>query len=133
MKGTWKTVAAGILNLISGVFLLIGGIILVSALVPPAKATPWADYAAYSMGLSGTPDTSFVTAFIVTLAMVLIIPGIISILGGICAIKRKIWGMALAGAISTFVYLPPLGLSSLVLIALSRRVFTGSQLTVNPR
>jgi len=75
------------------------------------------------MGLSGTPSASFVTTFIVTLAAVLIVPGIVSLLGGIYALKRSVWGLALAGSISTFLSSTPLGIPAIVFTALSKKEF----------
>ena len=123
MERTWKPTTAGILNIISGVFFLIGGITVLSLLGQPIMATPWASYAMYSMGLSGTPSASFVTTFIVILATVLIVPGVVSMLGGFYSIKRSVWGLALAGSISTFLSSVFLGIPAIVFIALSRREF----------
>ena len=90
MGKTWKPMTAGIINIVSGTFFLTGGIIIVSLHNQPTMAAPWAGYAMYSMGLGGTPGASFVTTFIVTLAAVLIILGIVSILGGIYSLKRSL-------------------------------------------
>jgi len=49
--------------------------------------------------------------------------GIISLLGGIYALKRNLWGLALAGSIFAFFYLPPLGMPAIVLTALSKKEF----------
>jgi len=123
MKRTRKPTTAGILNIISGAFFLIGGIVIVSLLVQPATATSWASYAMYSMGLSGAPSTSFVTTFIVILGTAVIVPGIVSLLGGIYAIERSIWGLALAGSISTLLSSTPLGIPAIIFTALSKKEF----------
>jgi len=123
MERTWKPTTAGILNIISGVFFLIGGITVLSLLGQPIMATPWASYAMYSMGLSGAPSASFVTTFIVILATVLIVPGVVSILSGVYSIKRSVWGLAIAGSISTFLSSVFLGIPAIIFIALSKREF----------
>ena len=123
MKRTWEPVIAGILNIISGAFFLVGGIIIVGLLGQPTLVTPWASYTMYSMGLSGTPSESFVTKFIITLAAMLIIPGVVSILGGAYCLKRSAWGLALAGSISTFVFTIFLGVLAIALTALSKKEF----------
>ena len=123
MKRTWNPAIAGILNIISGAFFLIGGIIIVGLLDQAALATPWASYTMYSMGLSGTPSESFVTTFIITLAVVLIITGLVSISGGVSCLKRSVWGLALAGSISTFVSTIFLGIPAIALTALSKKEF----------
>jgi len=123
MLTTWKPITAGILNIISGAFLLIGGIIVLSLLNQPRVAVPWASYAMYSMGFEGEPSSSFVTIFIVILAIAIIIPGVVSTIGGICSIKRRLWGIALAGSVSTFLMLFVLGIPTIALTAISKREF----------
>ena len=123
MERTWKPTTAGILNVISGTCFLVGGITVLSLLGQPVVATPWAGYAMYSMGNSGAPSASFVTTFIVILAIALVVPGVVSILGGIYSIRRSVWGLALAGSISTLLASVFLGVPAIVLITLSRREF----------
>ena len=123
MERTRKPTTVGILNIISGAFFLVGGITVLSLLGQPIMATPWASYAMYSMGLGGAPSASFVTTFIVILALVLIVPGVVSILGGVYSIKRSVWGLALAGSVSTFLSSVFLGIPAILFIALSRREF----------
>ena len=123
MLKTWKPTIAGILNLISGAFLLFGGIIIISMLGQSKIAMPWASYAMYSMGLEGEPSSSFVTTFIIILAAATIFLGVVSIIGGTYSIRRRLWGVALAGAISTFFSLFVLGIPTVVLTAISKREF----------
>ena len=58
--------------------------------------------------------------------------GLIAIAGGILAIRRKVWGLALAGAICAIVpphpwgyliWTPALGILAVVLVALSKNEF----------
>ena len=100
-----------------------GGITVLSLLGQPLIAMSWASYAMYSIGLGGTPGASFVTIFIVVLAALLIVPGVIYILGGVCSIRRNVWGLALAGSISTFLSSGFLGIPAIIFIALSKREF----------
>ena len=123
MERTWKLTTAGILNIVSGACFLIAGIVIVSSLGQPIMATPWASYALYSMGLSGTPSASFITTYTIVLAALLIVPGIVSLLGGIYALRRSVWGLVLAGSIFTFFYLIPLGIPAIITTALSKREF----------
>jgi len=123
MLKTWKPTTAGILNIISGAFFLIGGIIVLSLLDQPRVAVPWASYAMYSMRLEGEPSSSFVTTFIVILGTAALVPGVVSIVGGIFSIKRRLYGMALAGSISTFLSSFVLGIPTVVLTAVSKREF----------
>ena len=123
MSRTWRPTTAGIINLVCGTFLLIGSVAVFSAWDTPT-ATSFAGYVMYSMGQSGTPDTSYVNTVIVVIALACMIPGIISILGGIYSIKRQFWGMALAGSISSFIYLLFFGLPAVVFTVMSKREFS---------
>jgi len=48
--------------------------------------------------------------------------GIIAVVGGVCALRRKKWGLALAGAICSLVAFP-FGIPAIILVALSRGEF----------
>ena len=112
--------AAGILNLVAGVFFLIGGIAIAGLSgTPTAEAV--AGYVEYSLGPGVTP--ALVTMVISILSAWLIILGIVSALGGVYALKRSLWGLALAGSISTFISSIFLGVPAIILTALSKREF----------
>ena len=122
MSRTWKPTTAGIINVVCGSFLLISGVTLLS-LWSTSTATSFAGYVMYSLGHIGGPDTSYTNTVVTIIALACIIPGIISILGGIHSIKRRLWGVALAGSISTFVYLLFFGVPAIVFTALSKDEF----------
>jgi hypothetical protein len=79
---TWKPTTAGILNIIAGAMAIIGG-----ALVAPM----WRMMTWPHMGMSVQP--------LVGSAIPMIILGVVAIVGGVYALKRRIWGLALAGSI----------------------------------
>jgi hypothetical protein len=107
MEKTWKPTTAGILSIIAGVLNLIVGIALAAAdvmLLGPMIGIP----------------------VLGPLAAVLIVLGIVSLVGGIFAIQRRIWGVALAGAICAL-FPPPviiLGILAIVFVALGKREFS---------
>jgi hypothetical protein len=53
----------------------------------------------------------------------LVVLGIIAIVGGISAIRRKSFGLSLAGAICALIPLNPLGLLAVIFVSLGRREF----------
>ena len=89
---TWKPTAAGILCISAGVIVMIPGIAL--ALFFAYVGRGWLD-------------------FIDAAPLIIIIAGIIPIVGGIYALRRRIWGLALAGSI--FALIVPVTLVILVM------------------
>jgi hypothetical protein len=86
---TWKPTAAGSLTISAGVVGLIVGIVLVA--ISPL--------------------------FMVGLLAIMI--GIVAVAGGLCALKRRVWSLALAGSIcSLFCWL---GIPAIIFIALSKQ------------
>ena len=83
---TWKPTAAGILCIIAGAIGVIAGMV-VAALIAAFGGIVWF-FGIGWLGVTGAP---------------LIILGIIAIVGGLYALKRRIWGLALAGSICALI------------------------------
>jgi hypothetical protein len=97
MKTTWKPIAAGVLDIILGCCTLIGGFLF---------------YNFMSVVGAGWEVFAFPA-----------VAGIVAIVGGIYAMQRKIWWLALVGSIAALLPFWFLGVASLILIALSRDEF----------
>ena len=107
MKKTWKPVAGGICGIAAGAWgILAGGTLGVVGLCVPAMRMD--------------PETGFVHL----LGWPMLAFGVMAIIGGIFAIKRQKWGLALAGAICA-VLVPPfiLGILAVVFVALAHSEF----------
>jgi TM2 domain-containing membrane protein YozV len=96
--------AAGILSIVAGALALISGITALGA-------SAFAGSIVFGFGLAGIPSIIF---------------AIVAIVGGVFAIQRKIWWLALVGSIfallSTFV----LGIPAIIFTALSQKEFAKS-------
>jgi hypothetical protein len=116
-KKTWLPPTAGILDIISGSFGLFAGIILLvlgtlgSGLLRLFEV--------------GIPEISpaVILALLSAIAIPLIIAGILAIVGGIYALQRKMWGLALAGSIAAFFPSWLLGMAAIIFTALSKNEF----------
>jgi hypothetical protein len=105
---TWMPMVAGILDIIAGcwglilalMFIFIGGVTRFVPDVPP-----------------------YLFPIFTALSLPFAIVGILAIVGGIYALQRKIWGLALAGSIAAFFPCWILGLPAIVLTALSKNEF----------
>lgn len=108
MERTWRSLTAGILDIVAGVAMLFlcfwlvlaGGIVFVAGDVP-----------------------QWVPTLLFGLAVPFTLLSILSIVGGIFAIQRKLWGLALAGSIGAFFCFFILGVVALILVSLSRNEF----------
>jgi hypothetical protein len=103
MEKTWKPTVAGILAIIAGALQVIFGTV-----VAAVGSLAW---------FFGMPWFSAIGA-------PLIIFGIVAIIGGIYALRRNIWGLALAGSICALI--GPwfiLGLLAIIFVSLGKREF----------
>ena len=112
---TWMPTAAGILDIISGCCGLIASLAFLSmgALIR------------YMPDLSTEADVpvELLVPIFTFLAFPFAILGILAIVGGIFALRRKIWGLALTGSIAALFPSWILGLPAIVLTALSKKEF----------
>jgi hypothetical protein len=115
-KRTSKLTAIGILNIIAGAFNVLTGLVVV--LVGGA------------IGVAGSVFGAGVAGGVVaTIGLFLMIPGIVTVISGVYTLRKKYWGLALAGSILAFlagwVWVFPafMGIASIVLVAISKKEF----------
>jgi hypothetical protein len=116
MQKTWMPMTAGILEIIAGGFGLIAGLVLF--IIGAVGSKLMAYY------VPDIPPATLVVIFI-SIAVPLIVIAVLAIVGGIYALRRKIWGLALAGSIAAF-FIPSswlLGIAAIVFTALSKNEF----------
>jgi hypothetical protein len=118
---TWKTKTAGILAIVAGVVSATEWIAVAVLEILALGWLPMGDL----IGLGGIVAAAFVIA---------ISTGIVAIVGGVFALKRKRWRLALAGsicAIFSLMFVPvllnvPLAIAAIVLVVLGRGEFEQS-------
>ena len=104
MEKTWKPTTAGILSIVAGALSLIMGIVFAAiGDVAGAFAGMWGLGA-----ITGGPAIAL---------------GIVSIIGGIFAMRRRIWGLALAGAICAILPTFVIGILAIIFVSLGKREF----------
>jgi RNA polymerase subunit RPABC4/transcription elongation factor Spt4 len=104
---TWMPLTAGILDLVAGVPALIIGILVAAGL----GALGW---------ISGIAGVGVIMA---VMGVPLIIFAIIAIVGGVFALRKRIWGLALAGSIFALFCACILGIPAIVFIAMGKGEF----------
>jgi len=115
---TWMPTAAGVMSIVSGAMGLIAIAFLMTfaAVFGPEIAKD----VLHSIGFwqAGIPLT-----IIGLVSLIILLLSLTSIIGGIYAIRRKSWGLALAGAICAIFPAQVLGIISVIFIAISQKEF----------
>ena len=116
------TKAAGVLNIISGVMHLLGSIFIL--------IFGWLGDGVFNIlwyGMVGTPLTPITQPMAQELQHILAIPviavSIVSIAGGIYALRRRAWRFALTGSVCGTLLTLFLGLPAIILTVISKKEF----------
>ncbi len=119
MKPTWKPIMAGILDIVSGAIGMVGGIyfVILSAVFQTIHEVIHIDPVIIQ-------QTEQIISKLFAVPFVLVFIGIISIIGGVYALQRRIWTFALAGAISSCIVFPIFGIPSVIITALAQEEFS---------
>lgn len=115
MEKTWKPTVAGILSIVAGGLGIIVGI---------AVATI-ATIGTIGGGVLGEMGLPFIGRLAVTATAAPLVLSAVAIVGGVYALKRKVWGLALAGAICALL-IPPtfvLGILAIIFVAMGKDEF----------
>jgi hypothetical protein len=103
MEKTWKPTTAGILCIIAGAIGVMTGIVV---------------------AVVGSIGWFFWTPWFSAIGAPIIILGIIAIVGGSCALRRRVWGLALAGSICALLGpLAILGILAIIFVSLGKGEF----------
>jgi hypothetical protein len=108
MKKTWKPLTAGILSLVAGDIAVILGVGFIISLRVAGFLTTMPKWLETALSVPAVP---------------LIALGLIAVLGGIFALLRRAWWLALAGAIAAFLVSPVLGLFAIIFVAMGKGEF----------
>ena len=117
MQKTWKPVTSGVLSIVAGALSVAAGLVLVL----------FGGVLSSILAAAGVPNMLFLIPFPIvgSIATPLLILGAMAIVGGTYAIRRRVWPMALAGAICAL--FPPqvgiLGILAIVFIVLGKDEF----------
>jgi len=137
MERTWKPTTAGVLTIIAGAIGIgRGGFILALAgLIGRLSAftTEISDLIRQWAGvfIPGTIDIPSIITRVISISSTALIVigavslafGIVALIGGIQAIRRRAWGLALAGSILALASSPVLGILSIIFVSLGKKEF----------
>jgi hypothetical protein len=114
--------AGGVLGIVVGAFQVIGGGILVALVGLGIPLKLWLLQCFPRFG--GACSMAGIPIWLIVIGGLLLVLGIIAIAGGISAIRRKSFGLSLAGAICAFIPLNLFGLLAVIFISLGKREFS---------
>lgn len=111
MQKTWKPITGGILSIVCGAWGILYGALFSIIGLGGAAMFGIPREGIFALGLLGWPALAL---------------GVMAIVGGVMALQRTRWGVALAGAICALLIPPPfiLGILAIVFIAVSREEFS---------
>jgi hypothetical protein len=117
MEKTWMPKVAGILNIVAGSFGVFFSLMMALWFVAFSYFLPMC-----SAEFDDFP-TSFMAIFMIPWAIFMLAAGILAIVGGIYALRREKWGVALAGSIGALFGQSPLGVAAIIFTAMSKSEF----------
>jgi hypothetical protein len=121
MEKTWKPTTAGILTIIAGCLGIGAGALLTLLAIPlgvGGAITGFLEQAEILGGLLGG-----LAGLLGVIGAAIIGVGIVAIIGGIYALRRRVWGFALAGAILATMASTPLGILAIIFVAMGKKEF----------
>jgi len=117
MAETSKATIAGVCDIVAGIAGLIGGIpLLVLAVVGSGALGALPDPAV-------RPLAAIPLAFFLPLALMCFLAGVVAIAGGVAALNRRRWGLALAGSIAAVFGFFPAGIVAVIFTILAEPEF----------
>jgi hypothetical protein len=134
MNKPWMPVVAGILDIVSGAMGVMMGLFIAIpmhaariAQAAPGAAGKIAPRVAPHIGAipGGIPHMPpfFFPGMGLAMGIALVLIGALAMVGGVYALKTKVWGLALAGSIGAVLTGRLLGVLALILIVLGRKDF----------
>jgi len=117
--------AGGALSIVAGAFKVIGGGIMVALVSLDIPLRQWLSsfLPGSTGGWVGFELWPVVPIWLTIIGGLLLVLGIIAIAGGVSAIRRKSFGLSLAGAICALIPLNLLGLLAVIFVSLGKREF----------
>lgn len=121
MDRQWIPTVAGVLEIVAAIFALLGALALafsgaVINVVPDIQNEP-------------DVPLELLTGLFATLAGLVFLGGIVCLVGGVAALRRRNWFWAVAGAIAAVFVATPIGVFALILVIVGEREFTDRSAT----
>ncbi len=126
MVKPWMPIVAGLLDIVSGAMGVVVGLCMSLRMfaVRAAQAAPGvAPRVGPHAGTFPQMPHMFFPGMGIALGVALLVIGVLAIVGGVYALRLKVWGLALAGSIGAVITGPVIGLLALIFTVLGREDF----------
>ena len=125
MERTWKPTTAGVMTIITGAMGIAGGVLLfllsgIVGTLGQIDLSQWMER--WSVDWWG-PGAANIPGMIMIAGIVVLVFGVIALFGGVSSIKRKRWGLSLAGSILSLFIMPILGILAIIFVSLGKGEF----------
>ncbi len=119
MDRQWIPTVAGVLEIVAAICALIGALVFIF-ICGVINAIP---------ELQHNPEVpvELLTGLFLTISVLVFLGGVVCLVGGIAALRRRGWFWAVAGAIVALFVMAPAGVFALVLVLLGEREFSDRQ------
>jgi hypothetical protein len=116
-----KSQMAGILSIVSGALGVVGFLAMIALIffMRYVLTSP-----AFGFGPSDREALVIVTVIYGITGVILLVLGAVGIVGGVYALKRRLWGLALAGAICGILTFLPTGIIATIFTAQAQKEFS---------
>ncbi len=128
MQNRWAIVG-GVMSIVAGALGALGGLALVLFAVLFSSLLSWVANTSDAFGPAERGLTGLVGLMYGSMGAFLLLVGILALIGGICAVRRRLWGLALAGSIATILAFFPVGIVAVVFTAMARPEFSANGAT----
>lgn len=118
-----KAQVGGVLTVISGAFGIIEALIMIAMVL---FMNSFASSPEFGVGADESDPFGIFMLVYGIIGFVLLLVGTTSLVGGIYALKKRLWGLTLAGAICGIISFLPLGIIATIFIAQSQNEFPSS-------
>jgi hypothetical protein len=122
----------GILSIVSGAFGILSGLAVIFFTFVFSWLVSNGDVYTFSSGELSTKElVDFIGIIYGVMGGFLLLVGILALIGGIFAVRRKVWGLALAGAIASVMTFFPVGIVAIIFTSMAKPEF-GAQVISTP-
>lgn len=120
-------VIGGVLSIVSGALGILSGLAMVAFGIFFKWLMMFGDSYSYDAGMTAEQVGTLLGVFYGVTGGFWVLFGVLALVGGIYAVRKKLWGLALAGAIGSVLTCFPIGVVAIIFTAMAKPEFERGQ------